>query len=108
VDQRPSDTGVSCTTSASEHLENTASAAVVVETLKRLAPLFQIADETEQVRSNLLNLLMEYPTRGKQVHDANIVATMLAYEIDTLLTLNVEDMKRFKGKIEIVSPIKTS
>ncbi len=47
-------------------------------------------------------LLREYPTAGKQVHDANIVATMLAYGIPTLLTQNVDDMRRFAGKIAIV------
>jgi predicted nucleic acid-binding protein len=51
----------------------------------------------------LLIRFQQYLTRGKQVHDANIVATMLAHEIDTLLTLNVDDMKRFADKIRIVS-----
>ena len=40
---------------------------------------------------------------GKQIHDANIVATMLAYNIPCLLTHNVKDFKRFEGIIEIVS-----
>ena len=45
----------------------------------------------------------EYPTLGKQVHDANIVATMLAHGIDMLLTLNVDDFKRFEDKITLIS-----
>ena len=32
------------------------------------------------------------------------LATMLAHEIDTLLTLNVDDLKRFEDKITLVSP----
>ena len=60
-------------------------------------------DETAVVRDTLLELLQQYPTQGKQVHDANIVATMLAYKIDTLLTLNVADLKRFGDKIKIIS-----
>lgn len=75
----------------------------VVHEIEAMKPLFQIADETAAVRDKLLELLQQYPTQGKQVHDANIVATMLAYEIDTLLTLNVDDLKRFEGKIRIVS-----
>jgi predicted nucleic acid-binding protein len=75
----------------------------VVHEIEAMKPLFQIADETVAVRDQLLQLLQNYPTQGKQVHDANIVATMLVYEIDTLLTLNVDDLKRFGDKIKIVS-----
>lgn len=75
----------------------------VVREIEAMKPLFQIADETAAVRDKLLELLQQYPTQGKQVHDANIVATMLVYEIDKLLTLNVDDLKRFENKIKIVS-----
>ncbi|MAS37946.1 MAG: VapC toxin family PIN domain ribonuclease [Anaerolineaceae bacterium] len=75
----------------------------VVREIEVMKPLFQIADETAVVRDTLLELLQQYPTQGKQVHDANIVATMLAYKIDTLLTLNVADLKRFGDKIKIIS-----
>ena len=51
-----------------------------------------------------MEILGVYPSGGKQIHDANIVATMLVYGIDTLLTLNVEDMKRFADRIKILSP----
>jgi len=64
--------------------------------------LYQMADETEQVTLNLLALIKEIPVGGKQIHDANIVATMIAYGIDTLLTANVDDMKRFASKIKII------
>jgi len=40
---------------------------------------------------------------GKQVHDANIVATMQAYGISHLLTHNIADFKRFESFITIVS-----
>lgn len=75
----------------------------VVEEVKAIKPLFQIADDTSAVRERLLELVQEYPTRGKQVHDANLVATMLAHGIDTLLTLNADDLKRFASKVRIVS-----
>ena len=78
--------------------------AQVVHEINTIKPLFEIADETAVVRDRLLKLLQEYPTQGKQVHDANIVATMLAYGVDTLLTLNVDDLKRFEDKITLVSP----
>lgn len=75
----------------------------VVREIEAMKPLFQIADETVAVRDKLLELLQQYPTQGKQVHDANIVATMLAYDIDTLLTLNVDDLKRFENRIKIIT-----
>ncbi len=77
--------------------------AQVVTEVNAFKPIFSIADETAAVREKLLELLEEYPTAGKQVHDANIVATMLAYGIETLITLNTADMKRFSDKIKLVS-----
>ena len=38
---------------------------------------------------------------GKQVHDANIVATMLAYGIPCLLAHNTKDFELFNGIIKI-------
>ncbi len=67
-----------------------------------LQALFRIADDIEPVTTQLLALLKEYPTAGKQIHDANIVATMLVYGVDTLLTQNLDDMKRFTSKINII------
>ena len=68
-----------------------------------ITTLFRVADETTEVTNHLLSLLKTYPTSGKQVHDANIVATMLANGIDTLLTLNFADFKRFEDQIKIIS-----
>ena len=39
---------------------------------------------------------------GKQIHDANIVATMLAYGERRLLTLNARDFRRYTDRIELV------
>jgi predicted nucleic acid-binding protein len=72
--------------------------------LNNITSICYVADETDIVTTNLLGLLKDYPTAGKQVHDANIVATMLAYDINTLLTLNIDDFKRFEDKITLISP----
>ena len=61
--------------------------------------------ETAAVTARLLQLIKEYPTGGKQIHDANIVATMLVNGIDTLLTQNIDDMKRFENEITLI-PLK--
>ncbi len=65
--------------------------------------LFSVADDTAEVTARLLGLLAEYPTRGKQIHDANIVATMLVYGIETLATLNTGDMERFAPRIRLIT-----
>lgn len=44
------------------------------------------------------------PLGGKQVHDANLVATMHAYGIDHLLTLNAADFRRFEPRIALLTP----
>lgn len=76
----------------------------VVRQLTALSSLFHIADETQDVTTHLLTLLQAYPTRGKQIHDANIVATMRANHIDTLLTLNRDDFLRFEDQITLLTP----
>ncbi len=78
------------------------SATEVIAQIQTFERLFIVADDTAQVTAHLLALLREHSTGGKQIHDANIVATMLAYGISTLLTQNVDDMQRFTGKITIV------
>ena len=65
--------------------------------------VFKIADETEQVTTQLLALLKAYPTGGKQVHDANIVATLQAYNLTHLFTLNPVDFVRFANLITVVT-----
>jgi predicted nucleic acid-binding protein len=46
-------------------------------------------------------LLAVGDTRGKQIHDANIVATMLAHGILTLLTDNIGDFVRWGHLIDV-------
>ncbi len=63
---------------------------------------FHVADERSQVTDTLLMLLDQVPMGGRQVHDANIVATMLVYGIPQLLTNNTDDFTRFSSFIRIL------
>lgn len=76
--------------------------------VKGLRTVFRIADETEAVTEKLIDLMKLIPSGGKQVHDANIVATMLVNDIHTLLTNNVSDMKRFAEQIMITPLVAVS
>lgn len=64
---------------------------------------FRIADDNEDVSWNLLELLESVAVAGKQIHDTNIVATMRAYGVKTLLTHNWDDFKRFSNHINILT-----
>ena len=66
-------------------------AALVRTLLSRLTLL----PETAAVTDRLLNLVAAHDVNGKPVHDANIVATMLAHGVDRLLTHNVKDFTRY-------------
>lgn len=58
--------------------------------------------ESEQAWDRLRTLISGYGCLGKQIHDANLVATALASGIARLVTANVEDFRRFKPEIEIL------
>ena len=75
--------------------------AIIVERLRYFEANFEIADDIAAVTDALCTLMTEIPIGGKQVHDANIVATMIAYGIPTLLTHNARDFERFGARIAI-------
>jgi len=58
--------------------------------------------EDEAVRDSLFHLLETTPCSGKQVHDANIVATMITHGVGVLVTLNPRDFERFVPRIQVV------
>lgn len=58
--------------------------------------------ETDKVADRMLDLLTTTTCAGKQVHDANIVATMLTHGVHTLVTVNVDDFTRFGHAIDVV------
>jgi predicted nucleic acid-binding protein len=64
---------------------------------------FYIAEDGPSVTDKLIDLITIFPTGGKQIHDANIVATMLVNGISCLLTFNVTDFKRFAPEITLLS-----
>jgi predicted nucleic acid-binding protein len=66
---------------------------------------YRIADENSQVTAALCTLMDTVLMGGKQIHDANIVATMQVYGILRLLTLNPSDFNRFAKYITVVTPM---
>jgi len=72
--------------------------------LEQIIQICTVLDDTASVTFHLLTLLNNYAVSGKQIHDANIVATMLANDIVALLTLNTKDFTRYADKITLLSP----
>jgi len=75
--------------------------ATVLGQVDQFIERFQVADDTAIVSEQLVKLMSDFKIGGKQVHDTNIVATMLAYDVPCLLTHNVKDFKRFGEVIRI-------
>jgi predicted nucleic acid-binding protein len=76
-------------------------AAVVAADLVAFQTTFRIAEDGPRVTMYFINLLTTVPMGGKQVHDANIVATMLEHNIPRLLTHNTADFARFAAYITL-------
>ncbi len=69
---------------------------------ERMSRRFEVLEDGPRVTSLLTDLCREVPVAGRQVHDANIAATMLAYGERRLLTLNERDFRRFGDRLELV------
>jgi predicted nucleic acid-binding protein len=76
-------------------------AATLIADVNRFQAQFRIAEDGPVVTANLLALLASIPVGGKQVHDANIVATMQAHGLRRLLTHNTADFTRFGALIQV-------
>ena len=78
--------------------------ALALERVRYFAARFEVAEDGPDTFRKLTELLAQAPTGGKQVHDANLVATMLAHGITRLLTFNAADLRRFSPWVEVVAP----
>ena len=58
--------------------------------------------EDAKVANRLLGLLADVGAGGKQVHDANVVATMLAHGIAVIVTMNLDDFARFGQYVDLI------
>jgi predicted nucleic acid-binding protein len=74
----------------------------VFENVRLFRRRLKVVEDRRRTMDYLLRLLEEVPTTGRQIHDANIVATMQANNIRSLLTHNTADFKRFSHLIELL------
>ncbi|MEP6814138.1 MAG: type II toxin-antitoxin system VapC family toxin [Marmoricola sp.] len=72
-----------------------------VANVRALRARLNVLSEDIKVSDRLLELLETVECTGKQVHDANIVATMLVHGIDTVVTMNIDDFARFGDHVRV-------
>ena len=63
--------------------------------LARLKGIFQMLPDTPAIFTEWETLVSRHAVKGKEVHDARIVAAMLAHRVTNLLTFNTGDFKRY-------------
>lgn len=76
--------------------------AIALADVRYFSASFEVAEDSAAVLDRLLQLLAVHPVAGTQVHDANLVATMLAHGIHRLLTFNAADFQRFAGVVTLM------
>lgn len=76
----------------------------IVQRMETFPARFSIADESEEVRNLLPELLLKYDVSGLFTHDTNILATMLVYEIGIVCTFD-SGFNQFRDKVFVVDRI---
>lgn len=70
--------------------------------IRQWSSCFKVADETEAVTHFLVEMIVKYNVKGKRIHDMNVAATMKAYSIKKLFTLNTRDFDQVED-LELIS-----
>ena len=73
------------------------------EEVTRFEGVFRLADEPPELFRRWRQLVEHHAVKGKQVHDARLVAMMIESDVDHILTFNVGDFRRYPD-ITAVSP----
>jgi antitoxin (DNA-binding transcriptional repressor) of toxin-antitoxin stability system len=61
-----------------------------------------VLEEDSRVADRLMRLLDDVECGGKQVHDANMIATMLVHGVGTVVTMNTDDFARFTSYVSLM------
>ena len=77
----------------------------VIGRLRDFQQRYLVLTETVESHNLWLALLGRHRLRGKVIHDANLVATMLAHQVTSLLTNNARDFAVFAPEGLTVLPL---
>jgi len=78
----------------------------VLAQVEALLPSLTVLDEPLAAADLLRTLVRRYRVRGKNIHDANIVAVMLTRGVRRLATYNQADFQRFDEIVLEAAPVK--
>ena len=70
--------------------------------VRRFESAFEVLEDGQAVTDMLATLCRNVSVAGKQVHDANIVATMLTHGERRLATFNAKDFRRYGQRVQLV------
>jgi len=73
--------------------------------LQTISQLHEVLYPTQETTEQLFDLLGKHKINSYQIFDANLVAIMIENNIDTIITNNEKDFKKFKS-IKIENPFK--
>ena len=71
--------------------------------IEQIISQFPQLEETPEIFPHWFNLVTSYQIQGKRVHDARLVAVMLAHGVTHLLTFNPDDFRSI-NEIVVVNP----
>ena len=75
----------------------------LIHTYGGLKQLFTFLPDTDAVYGHFRDLVVNHTVSGVKVHDPKIVAAMKSHNVESLLTFNKEDFKRYSG-IKVFTP----
>lgn len=70
----------------------------------KLKGIFRILPDSAAIFSEWEGLVSKHGVKGKEVHDARLVAAMLSHGVTHLLTFNTDDFKRYT-QITVINPV---
>jgi predicted nucleic acid-binding protein len=79
----------------------------ILENVRIFRNEFIVVEDNPFVLDALIDIFQKVQVAGKQVHDANIVATMQVHGLKHLLTHNIADFSRFSSFIAVIPLEKT-
>ena len=74
-----------------------------LDDIGRLDQVFEVLEDGARVTDMLVSLCRDVAVGGRQIHDANIVAAMLAHGERRLLTFNAGDFRLYGDRIELAA-----
>ena len=75
------------------------------ESLRLIESIFTVVPSSRSIYSTWRSLVIRYNVSGVKVHDAHLVAVMLEYGVERILTFNDQDFRRYEpAGIEAVHP----